>query len=207
MPLVPKWFFGYDIALELALAVITLIVSLYAFKIYKLSEQRQSKLFGIAFLFFSISYFIQSFLNICRIIKINNINIVNSIGVYTHINFFIIGLVTLTYMTLKIKSMKTYSLLLITMLLSLLFSANKIYLFYLLSSILLIYIIIHYFINYLKNKKPKALLVLIAFAFLLFGNIHFIFSINYGLYYVIGHFLELIAYLLILIDLILVVRK
>ena len=217
LPIVPEWFFGYDIFLELAFAIITLVVSFYAFKIYKLSGQRQSKLFGTAFLFISISYFIQSFLNffrisvldenICEALKIVSVNFLNTTGIYTHIIFFGIGLITLTYMTLRIKNAKTYSLLAILFLLSILFSSNTLFLFYLLSSILLIYIVTHYLINYLKNKQTKTLLVLVAFAFLLFGSIHFIFSVNHGLYYVIGHFLELIAYLLILINLILVVKK
>nr|MCK4929463.1 hypothetical protein [Nanoarchaeota archaeon] len=217
LPIVPEWFLGYDIILELAFAIITLIVSIYAFKIYKLSGQRQSKFFGIAFLFISIAYFIQSFLNfvilsklnenICRGLKIASVNFLNSIGIYAYIIFFGIGLITLTYMTLRIKSAKIYSLLLIIILLSFLSSSNTLYLFYLLSSVLLIYIFIHYLMNYLKNKQAKTLLVLVAFAFLLFGSIHFIFSVNHGLYYVIGHFLELIAYLFILINLILVVKK
>ena len=217
LSLVPEWFFGYDILFEFAFAVITLIVGIYAFKIYKLSDQKQSKFFGIAFILISISYFIQSFLNlaiisklnegICKALRISSVNLFNSIGTYVHMIFFILGLITLTYMTLKIRSPKTYSLLSVVILLSLLFSSNKLYLFYLLSSVLLAYIWIHYLINYLKNKKPKTLLIFGAFVFLLFGSIHFIFSVNHGLYYVIGHFLELIAYLLILINLLLVVKK
>jgi hypothetical protein len=41
----------------------------------------------------------------------------------------------------------------------------------------------------------------------LFGTIHFIFSVNQALYYFIGHAMELIAYIFILINLILVVKK
>ena len=153
--LAPRWFFGYDVMLELAFAVITLIVGIYAFKVYKLSGQRQSKLFGIAFLFISVSYFIQSFLNfaiisklnekICTALKINSVDVLNSIGLYAYMLFFITGLITLVYMTLRFKSVKTYSLSLIIIILSLLFTSNSLHLFYLLSSILLIYIFIHYF--------------------------------------------------------------
>ena len=215
--LVPEWFFGYDVMLELAFAVITLIVSIYAFKIWKLSGQRQSKLFGIAFLFISISYFIQSFLNfaiisqlnenICTALKINSVNVLNSIGLYAYMLFFITGLVTLAYIALKVKNVKAYSLLFAVIIFSLLFNSNNLYLFYFLSSVLLAYVFIHYFVNYLTNKKLNTLLVLIAFAFLLFGSIHFIFSVDHGLYYAMGHFLELIAYMLILVNLVLVVKK
>ncbi len=215
--LIPNWFFGYDIVLELAFALIALIVSLYAFKVYKLSEQYQSKLFGFAFLFFSISYFIQSFFNfaiiselnknICNMMKMQDINLFNSLGIYTHIFFFITGLVTLTYMTLGIKNMKVYSLILLVSFISIFFSLNKLYWFYALSSLFLIYIVSHYFINYLKNKQFKTILVLVAFGFLLFGQMHFIFAVDHVRHYITGHLLELVAYVLILINLILVLKK
>ena len=60
--IIPEWFLGYDIALNLLFGIITLIVSLYAFKIYRLSSLKQSKLFGISFSFISISYFVQYYL-------------------------------------------------------------------------------------------------------------------------------------------------
>jgi formate hydrogenlyase subunit 3/multisubunit Na+/H+ antiporter MnhD subunit len=215
--LVPDWFFGFDIIFELAFAIITLIVALYAFKVYRLSEQNQSKLFGWAFIFFSISYFIQSLLNfviisklsetICDVIKLQSVTILNAWGISIHMILLIIGLVTLAYMTLKINNPKAYSLVLLISLFSIILSLNKIYWFYFLSSILLIFIVIHYTQNYLKNKQSKTLLVLMAFLFLLFGHIHFIFAVNHALFYVIGHFLELIAYILILINLLLVLKN
>ena len=220
--LIPSWFFGYqsfsyDAIIELAFAIITLIVSIYAFKVYKLSQQRQSKLFGIAFSFISASYFIWSIINfnileraedtIPTYINVSNINALITIGVYIHILLFMTGLITFTYMTLKFKSAKTYSLLLLITLISLFFSSNVLYLFYVLSSILLIYVVIHYFRNYIEHKQAKTLLVLIAFILILFGSIHFLFSVNHAIYYIISHFLELIAYLLILTNLILVIKK
>src|SRR4030042_337553 len=129
--LVPNWFLGYDILLELAFAIVSLIVGIYAFKIYRLSEQQESKLFSIAFFSISVSYFIQSFLNfaiiselnenISILLRINNINTMNSLGIFAHMIFFMAGLITLVYMTLRIRSVKAYSLLLIIIMLSLIF--------------------------------------------------------------------------------------
>jgi len=65
--LVPQWFFGYDSILELAFAIVTLLVGVYAFKIYKISGQRQLRLFGTAFMSFSLAYFVISYLNFCVI--------------------------------------------------------------------------------------------------------------------------------------------
>lgn len=215
--LIPEWFFQYGMFFEFAFAIITLVVGLFAFKIYKLSNQKQSKLFGVAFIFISIHYFIQSFLNflivyklnenICNLMKIQSVNTLNILGIYSHMFFFVVGLIILVYMTLKIKSIETFSLLLILPLISVIFSSNKLYIFYAIASVLLIYISIYYLKNYLKNKQPKTLLVLIAFLFLLFGNIHFIFSVDHAIYYSIGHILELIAYSLILLNMFLILKK
>jgi hypothetical protein len=215
--LIPDWFFGLDVVFELVFALVTLMVGLYAFKTYKLSDQRQSKIFGLAFIFFSISYFVQSFLNfaiisklgesICNTIKLQSVTTFNLLGIYFHMFFFITGLITLVYITLKINNIKTYFLLLLVSFLSLILSFNRIYWFYVLSSLLLVFIVVHYFSNFSKNKRFKTLLVLIAFIFLLFSHLHFIFSVNHALFYAIGHFLELIAYILILINLLLILKK
>lgn len=215
--LVPGWFVGYDIALELAFAIITIIVSLYAFKIYRLSGQSQSRLFGLSFLFISISYVIQSLLNfaimeqleenISRAIALNNVALLNFIGIFIHIIFFMSALITLSYMTLRVRSAKVFSLLCAITFLALFFSTNKLTMYYVLASLMLIYICIHYLGNYWNNRQTKALLVFIGFVFLLFGTIHFIFSVNQAFYYFLGHALELIAYIFILINLILVVKK
>lgn len=210
-------FLHWDTVLELAFAIITLIVGIFALRIYNLSEQKQSLLFGISFLFISASYLIKSITNyliisklnenICRGLKIYDVSILNSIGTYSYVFLFIIGLITLAYMTIHQKSIKIYFLTLAITVISLIFSSNTVLLFYILSSIILIIILIHYIINYSTNKQGKTLLVLIAFSFLLFGSIHFILSVNHSLFYFIGHILELIAYLLILINLIWVNKK
>jgi len=215
--IVPPWFLGYNIILEAIFALVTLIVSRYAFKIHRLTEQRQLRLFGTAFLAISISYFIQSFLNlailsnltekICHMVKAENINTLNLIGIYTYVIFFSFGLLMLFYMTLKIKDIRIFSFLLIVVLSAIFVSINVLFMFYLISSIILLSVCLHYLKNYLDKKQPKTLLVLVAFVFLLFGRVHFIFALNHGTYYVIGHILEFGAYGLILINLLRVLSK
>jgi hypothetical protein len=215
--LAPSWFFGYDVALEFVFAVISIVVALFAFKIFKKTDQKQVKLFGHAFLLIGISYLIQSILNyliiskanetICRAIKLNSIAWFNAFGVYAHIFFMTVGLVLLVYMTFKTDNKKILWLLMITSLLAVFLSINTLYIFYLISTIYLIFISWHFINNYLKNKHTKTLLVAVAFLFLLFGSIHFIFAVNHQLFYVLGHILELFAYLLILANFYLVLKK
>lgn len=215
--LIPQWFFGYNVLLELVFAVVTLLVGIYAFRVYKMSGQGQSRLFAISFIFISISYFIQSLFNflivselnreVCNAIKLSNINTLNALGVYSHIFFFISGLLILTYMTLKTKSIKVFSIIFILSYAMLWLSIDTMYAFYFLSSVLLAYITIYYISSYIKRRRIGNLMVLIAFAFLFFGSVHFILSINHSLFYALGHILGLVAYILILANLVMIIRK
>ncbi len=213
--LIPEWFFGYNIILGLIFTLITLGVGIYALKIYNLSGQKQSKNFGIGFLLISIAYFIQTLLNIIlfskihinKVVSLSTFNLLSNIGMYAYILFFIAGLITLVYVTLGINSFRVYSLLMILLIGSLIMVPFKLGIFHIFSSILLVYIVGYYFMNYLKNRHGKNLIVLIAFTFLFLSNINLIFSINNGLYYVAGDILSFAAYLLILVNLILIARK
>ena len=92
------------------------------------------------------------------------------------------------------------------LLMAVLLSTNKIFLFYVLSSVLLIFTVWHYFANYLKKRSVNTLLVLLAMIFLLFGTLHLMYSVENESYYVIGHVLEFIAYVLLLTNLVIILK-
>jgi hypothetical protein len=212
----PEWFFVYGIILEIFFAVITFFVSMYAYKIYKLTEERQLKIFSIAFLFIAVAYVVQAIMNIliyakldddvANIVKLQAVYLFTLLGTYMHALLFITGLIILAYFTLKIKSVRTLILLIVLAILGVIFSTNKVFTFYVLASVLLLFTVIYYFNNYINNKKTNTLLVLIAMIFLFFATLHFMFAIQHEIYYVLGHILEFIGYLLILIDLILILQ-
>lgn len=199
--LIPSWFFGAHIVFQLIFMILTAIIGIYAIKVYKLTNKNQVKLFSIAFILFSIHYLIQSALNF--FIYFNTASELKYIlyGTYSHMIIFIIGLIALLMMSLDIKNIKSFLLITIISLIAVFFSENKLYIFFLLASIFLIYISYFYLKNYMKNKNTTSMISFIAFMFLLFGNIHFLFSVNHETFYVITHFLELIAYTLIIINL------
>lgn len=214
---IPGWFAGYDWIAQILIAIITFIISIYAFKIYKLSRKKESYYLGLGFLFISISYFTWSILNLDVISNIGNflctttnlciINLLVHISIYIYMLLKITGLLTLTYMTLKVKSTRTYTLLLIMLILILLFSNRVLFFFFLLSSLLLFYLVLHYGINYWKNKQIKHLLMGIAFGLLFLGNFGLVLAISNAFYYVLGNIFILIAYFLILVNVMAVLRK
>lgn len=213
----PSWFYGYDVFLELSFAIVSLVVALFAFKIYKDTNSRFVKFFGIAFASISISYIIQSVLNfmivtrlnenVCRFMKIQSVAMFENIGMLFHIFFFTIGVSILLYNTCKVKSLKLLWIFLIVSLGSIFLTANTLYMFYFMSTVYLSFLSYHFIKNYLKKKQGKILLVALAFVFLLFGHFHFLVAVNHQLFYVIGHILEFLAYIFIAINLYLVRKR
>jgi hypothetical protein len=193
-----------------------MIISIYGFRVFKLTEEKQLKTFGIAFLFISLSYIIQSILNliilskldddVALIIQLNSVYLLNLFGLYAHALLFITGLFLLTYITLRVDNKRVMGLFISLLLISVLFSTNKVFLFYVLSSVLLIFAVWHYFANYIRKKNVNTLLVLIAMIFLLFGTLHLMYSVENALYYVIGHVLEFAAYILLFTNLIIILN-
>ncbi|MGV8086123.1 MAG: hypothetical protein ACP5N1_00695 [Candidatus Woesearchaeota archaeon] len=212
----PTWFFGYDIILEVLFAIITLLVCGYAWKIYKITNENQLRLFSWAFLFIGLSYIAQSILNflilmklddyVCGVINLQSVYHLNLFGIYLHAILFLIGLLIMAYISLKIDNAKAFMLLLIIIFASLYFSPYKTFTLYLLSSILLIFTSYHYLIAYMNNRKTTTLMVLMAMILLFIGNISFILATNKASYYVIGHMLEFLAYILVLVNLLIVLR-
>jgi hypothetical protein len=210
----PPWFFGYDVALELAFAIITFVVALAAFRVYRLTDQRQPQLFGIAFMLLSVSYVVQSVMNfliiskmheqVCQLMLLQSVILFDTLGIYTHIVLSITGLVLLAFMSFRSERRRLLLLLLLLSLLTIFNSANSLYIFFLVSSLLLLFITWHLIDTYIDNRDPKTLLIVIAFMLLLLSNIHFILSVDHHLFYVIGHIFEFIAYGLILINFFLV---
>jgi hypothetical protein len=213
----PQWFYGYDVALELIFAVITLLVSFFAWKIFKVTGERNVKLFSLAFLFIALSYVVQSILNfvimeqlddnISSFINLQSVYLLNLFGVYMHAILFLIGILLLTYVALKIHSFQTFVLLFILVFTSLYFTQYKTFMLYLLSTVLLGFIVFYYLTNYWENRKSTALLTLISMISLFVAYLFFIFAMEDDmLYYIIGHVLELLAYLIVFVNLWIILR-
>jgi hypothetical protein len=210
----PAWFYGYDVALEVGFAVSALIIALFAYRIYRTTDQRQVLLFGSAFLLISFSYFMQSLLNLlivtgadtspCCGLTAANISMLGAYGTLAYILLMISGLTVLAYMTLRVERLRVLWLMLILAIIAIIFSISPLYSFFMLSTILLAVVLWHYVRNYQQSRQTKTLLVVLAFGFLLFGSLHFMLSVDHALYYAIGHILEMIAYMLILANLYLV---
>ena len=214
--LIPKWFFGFDIALELFFGIITLLVAVYSLYIYKLSAQRECKFFGLSFIAISVSYFLWSAINAfitsvlndgTRTISINELSFIGFVGVYSHILLHVLGLATLAYMTLNVRGNRGYILFTSLPLLLVVFSTQKAVAFYFVSSFLLMFVAVHYILEHRDKKRLTTLFLLFAFVLIFLGNVNFTFSAIRETPYVIGHLLEALGYVFVLVSFILTIRK
>lgn len=214
--LVPRWFFGFDIALELLFAVITFLVAAYALYMYKLSAERDCKLLGFGFISIALSYVTWGFLNFflltrlsdsSRVLVLERLSLVGFLVLYGHIIFMLLGLATLAYLTFKVKSYRVYSLFASLPLIMVFFSKSAPLAFYFVSAVLLFYIMLHYIIKYESVQRATTLLVLIGFIFLFAGAVGFTLATLYHGSYVAGHLLQLLGYLFILLGFVKTVKS
>src|SRR3989344_6440672 len=150
---VPEWFFGLDILLKIIFAAITLSVGVYSMKIYKITNMRETKIFGIGFILISISYIIKAFVNYfalqdirtgLRIISLENLNQFLLYSIYIQSILFTTGLIAIVYMTLKVKNIKIFWLLFGANLGFIFLTSQKIIGTTFFPSMLLAYLCIHY---------------------------------------------------------------
>ncbi len=214
--IVPSWFLGVSIGLEIIFALITVAVAFYSLKIYRLSEEKEFRLLGAAFIIISISYILRSALNAFIITKVNtgtiefildDLQSVILFGVFAHMILFIVGLITLLYLTMRVKNDNVYVAFICLALLSILLSANRAIAFYVVSSVVLLFIAKHYLLECRNLKNPKRVLVAGAFVLLLIANLDYIFATKNYTHYIIAHVLELVAYMFILASLTITVKN
>ena len=209
--LIPNWFFGFDSAMEILFGIITLAVSFVAWKIYRITQEKTVRHFSVGFFLIACSYILWAGINMFVVSKASegvhllawdNLAVMSLLGVYAHMLLLISGLVTLAYTTFKIRNGGVYYIMLGLSLLVIVVSLNKIITFRILSVFLLSFITYYYFIEYLFRQNKKTQRIFIAFFLLLLSNLDFVFSSHSYQAYVLGHFIQLGAYILILMSLI-----
>lgn len=213
--LIPHWFFGFDIAMELIFAIIAFAVSILAYKMYKLSQEREIKLISLSFGLIGASYIIWALSNLSLLAEayegileadLSKMILWGSVSLFAFMFLYTTSLSTIAYTTFKTKKGGMYYLLVSLPLIAISASLNKFATFKIVSIFLLAFIVYHYASECTICNNKKANLMLWAFIFLLLSNITFLFVIQSYRAYVIGHVLELVAYILILFNLVSVTK-
>ncbi|MBI5390734.1 hypothetical protein HZB02_04540 [Candidatus Woesearchaeota archaeon] len=213
----PRWFMGYDIALEFIFAVVALAIAFFGWKAYLMTKQSSARLLSLAFFSIALGYVMQSVFNVmgiialqenvCRPLRREYFFLFDALGNYAHAFFMMLGFIVLFYMTLRIEKPQLLFVLFGASFLGLFFSATPLLFFFIIAFIFLLMLTIYFVQHYHQKQSSKALLIALAFLFLLLSNLLFLFSITESMFYVLAHLLELVAYVLILCNLWLVLRR
>ncbi len=218
----PTWFFKLDSLFEFIEMIIALIVFINAYRIYKITCQKRYQYLALSFLFIGASLLVRSLTNLAVYTKfleqnpkvlftlIQTINDISSIyreGILLFTLLMLIGTLILTLLALKIKNKMSIILIFILSLIAIFLGQSTYVNFYLISSILFIFITIHFIRNWLDHKSLNTFMVFIAFLSLLIANIFFLATVKYQIAYFIGHALQMLGYIVLLIALIRILKK
>lgn len=192
-------------AVELGTVIITLLISFYGYKIYKITKIRRYKLFTTTFLFLSLAVFSKAVTNLLT----NNGLIPTRLGVFGNLVYATLLITSYTFLNalvLKIKYSKAttiFSLLILQGVLLTYFVNFKFA--YLTTIALLIEPVSHFFKNYQRKRKTTTLLTFLAFTGLTFSYLFNVITIPELMF--VDNALRVISYSLLLLQFLMVMRK
>jgi len=222
----PEWFVGAESVFETISLIITLVISIYAYRAYKLSSNRRYRYLAVAFLSMSAGFFFKlvsnavvgflvMFTEIAKSIPILKASHIYTGSLILFVFFILGGYVVLSSLASDVKNKRIIILfLLIAMLCAVLVrEARSFTFFYFFSFVMLaVYIVPYMYDNYKKQKSANSYLVFLSFILLAVSNLTFIF-INTTLsstglnLYAVGNSVSLAGYVLLLINMVLVMKK
>ncbi len=213
----PSWFLLYSIGLEVVFALVALAVSLLGLRVYRMVYQKEVKAISTAFLLISISYFIDALFNSINAMRLSSILssariasqaiVLNVINMYSHIILMILGFLILTLTIFKVRNKNISWLIFLLSLIAILTAGRVLLSFFLILTLYLLFISGYYLASYYRHKNFMTGSIALAFVTMLIASVFFINSVYHPIMYVWGHFLTLGAYLLLLLNFYLVLKK
>ncbi len=219
----PAWFNGFDLIFEIVGLVIALLIAAYSWKFYNLSKENKFAYFSFAFILVALGIFFKmltqgilsfSFLRegVAGVLKPALGQKFRFADLYYRAAFFLgmassLGAWLLIFFISqksrkrlnKLYEVSQITLFVYLILLISIVANFKYFVFYLTSAVILGITVLNYYKNYLNNNRNKnSFRVMLAFMFILFSNIVFVFVFLFGWLYVIGEILLLVGFLLLL---------
>ncbi|MFW6378492.1 MAG: hypothetical protein ACOCZV_00550 [Nanoarchaeota archaeon] len=217
----PYWFSFSQIVIQLIFTIVTFLIAYKSYSVYKICNQRTSKLYAYGFLGVTIGYLMQALLHTFVVANVSSNDIISvvsqemartstiqlsAIPVIIGMVATLIGLSIIAFVTLRVKNEQV---LLLTMILALISIITPFYpiTYHLTASVFLIFITIQYYRRFEEKRTGNSQTVFLGFLFILLGTILLTLTKMMSATYIIGHFVALFGYILLLWSLMKVVRK
>ena len=219
----PEWFNGYDLLIEGISLVIAMFIAGYSYRIYSFTKENKFGYFSFAFLLIAggllFKVFTSSVLYFTPVRDFTANVLIPVMGgtlafsyLFYRAAFFLqmalmlAGWLLIFFISQKSRSRlnKYHEISQIGLFVYLIFLISivanfKYFVFYLTSAVIISMTVLNYYKNYLNNNYNKMTFsVMLAFLFILLGNIFFVFVFIYGGFYIVGELLLLTGFLLLL---------
>ncbi len=228
----PQWFRGLDIAIDIVGIVTLFALGIFSFQLYKMKKERCSFWISMAFFIIALSFMFKILTNFTiyyHVLEtrqfgfmtfeyktVHSSYILQYIGLVASRLLMLVGLYTLYSAYQKNQSKITTALVLYFIIVLNIFihqnmclvnnCTSPYYLFYLTSLILLVMITHHYIMTFKKTLNNNTLLLAAGFGIIAVSQAFFMFIHLSPALYVVGEFIQMIGYVLLLATLILVFR-
>lgn len=218
----PGWFNGVDLLFEVISLIVAFSISLYSYRLYRVSKENKFVYFSLALLAITLSFLfkIVTFANLyyspIREIAVDVLrptvlpslryaDLLYRAGFFLQMATMLGGLLLIFLVSQKSRKRLTVfheisqiMLFLYFILLVSIVGTFEYFIFYLTSVVLLTFIVLNYYKNYLNTGRSNTLLVMTAFLVLLISQLLFIFVSLDTRVYVIAEGVQLLAFLIVL---------
>lgn len=218
----PEWFISTESIFILVSFIITFIISAYSYRVYKLSSNKNYKYLTVGFFSIALGFlfnlasnsviiFFDFFSRLASYFPLLRASYFYTASLVLYAFLILVGYIIFSCLALGVKNKRViFALSLIALLSAVLVrQARSFTFFYFFAFVLLaVHIVPYMYDNYNKQKTRGSFVVFLAFLLLAVANFLFIGINLYGnALFVIGHLASFAAYLLLLINLVLVSRK
>lgn len=217
----PQWFLGIDTLFELISIVVSFLISLFSYKIYRFTSQRKYFIFSLAFLLIAlglsfkiVSNFVvfyqtveKSFYGLFTITYTRSFNFINLVALFLYRFLTLTSFLMIFTNILNLREKRIITLLLFFGFIATVFSNYAYFVFHLALLLILGFISHHYFKNSKIKKSRSSFMVMVSFFTLFLSQLMYIFyAVDKG-FYAFAETLQLIGFLFLLFAYISVLRK
>ncbi|PIN75011.1 hypothetical protein COV18_04600 [Candidatus Woesearchaeota archaeon CG10_big_fil_rev_8_21_14_0_10_37_12] len=198
----PSWFLGVDASLEALAGIIALAVAFAAFHMYSLTKERRYAFLTSSFALMTASFISRAVTDVLLANKEVSLSAAMAknvfiLGYVTHILLALLAYVLLIILTYRLPDKRLWVLLVLILMPSLLLSSSYFLSFYGLSVILLGFVSLAFYDNYVNNRSCAAGMVFLAFALLTLSQIQFLLGPLKDLLYVSAHATQAAGFLML----------
>lgn len=217
----PKWFWGKDIFIDSIALIVLLLIAIFATKYYRIKKSKNYLYLALSFYLIALSFFSKILINFTIYYQVLHTQMIGSMeytqlilksseilavsGLFFYRLFTLLGLFML-YSIYERQSKANIILMIYFIIISIFFSKEEYYIFYLTSFIFLGVISNRYYQNYKKNKEKTSGLLASSFSVITLSQIFFMFVNFTKHFYVVGEAIQLIGYIILLVTFITVLK-